>query len=744
MRKFLSKTKKLLLTATLAAGIFFGSQVVEAENFRDAEYFGSDGLDLINAAAAYEKFFTGKGIFIGVLDQPVNFLHPKFTAKKFSTIIRDSQMKDGATGVYDWKLIFHGTHVAGISAGSRDGQVMHGVAFDAEIFNAPFNTDYAVEENQRETDINDPFTPYLTHGEIKVINNSWGSSVYLDEVLSDDEIKKLLEDSGEDWNKVTENLETSIVQLHGELKPILESVAQAVDAKRLTIFAAGNAGHSGSCLQSQASWFNDNAEFYLLNVSNLYNRFDGGNGGFIRNGDGTISGDWLLNFTSDGVKYLEDSSVAAPGTEILSANSNFAADGQAYVRYSGTSMATPFVTGTAALVQQAFPYMDGKQIADVILSTANKNIRLENNFRVSLRKDIDVDNDGNKNQTTFLCVYYFDNRDRTEDEVIADLNRYADSYRFSADKQADADIRKEFKDALKVVVERRGLKVYFQTPLQSLIGQGVVDAGKAVNGLAALNARRLNASDMSTDFGEKIALYTVDTKGFDSTWSNDICEIREGKLAPEGTEPDLIERYNYYHENWLSKDLTDYNAAYWSDILTERYVKGFNADVDKDGLEGLHVGLKKIGDGRLNLSGNNSYQGASVVERGILSIDGKILGDAYSLSDGTISGRGTIDGTLFNSATAEAGDSSGSGDLTVGNLISSGNLVVNVSNAGNTKFIVRGAANLDGTTFVARGEKISGKEIVVLTAENISGKVKTADSSYRAEIRGNSVVLIFN
>ena len=647
--KFLSRAKKILLSATLATGILFGN-VADAENFRDAEYFGSDGLDLINAAPAYEKSFTGKGIFIGVLDQPVNFSHPKFTAKSFSEIIRDSRMKDGSEGVYDWQAVFHGTHVAGIAAGSRNGQTMHGVAFDAEILNAPFNTDYAVDENQRSTDLNDPFKPYLKRGEIKVINNSWGSSVYLDEIMSDDEIKNLLEQSGEDWNKVTNALEDSILKLHGELKPILNSVAQVVNAKRLTIFAAGNKGHSGSCLQSQASWFNDNAEFYLLNVSNLYNRFDGGNGGLVRNSDGTISGDWLLNFTSDGVKYLEDSSVAAPGTEILSANSNFAADGQAYVRYSGTSMATPFVTGTAALVQQAFPYMDGKQIADVILSTANKNIRLENNFRVSLRKDIDIS--GNTDdKTIFLSVYYFDDKDRTEDEVIADLNRYADSYSFADDKQADSDLRKEFKDIVKIAVERRGLKVYFQTPLQSLIGQGVVDAGKAVNGLAALNARRLKASDISTAFGEKIALYTVDTKGFDSTWSNDIIEIREGKLAPEGTEPDLIERYNYYHENWLSKDLTDYNTAYWSDILTERYVTGFNADVDKDGLEGLHVGLKKIGDGRLTLSGNNTYKGATVVERGTLSIDGKISGDAYTLADGIISGCGTIDGTLFNRAT---------------------------------------------------------------------------------------------
>ena len=651
-------------------------------------------------------------------------------------------MKDGTPGVYDWKVIFHGTHVAGISAASRDGKVMHGVAFDAEVLNAPFNTDYA-HDGQEETSLDDPFTPYLSHGEIKVINNSWGKPTYIDEILPDYIIKQLLEENGEDWEKTIVDLETAILKIHGELKPYFDSIAQAVDSKRMTIFAAGNGGHSGANLQSYASWFNDNAEYYLLNVSNIYNKFGGNKGGLVRNADGTISGDWLLNYTSDAVKYLEDSSVGAPGSEILSANSNFVAEGQDYIRCTGTSMAAPHVTGVAALVQQAFPYMDGKQIADVILSTANDKITLTNNFRVAFREDTKTDDDGNKKQNYFLGVYYFDDKDRTEDEVVADLNRYINSYRFSADKKANDDLRKAFKKIVKVAVERKALKVYFQTPLQSLIGQGVVDAGKAVNGLAALNARRLNASDLSTDFGEKIALYTIDTKGYDSTWSNDIREIREGKIAPEGTEPDLIKRYNYYYTNWLSKDLTDYNEAYWSDIFTERYVKGFNADVDKDGLEGLHVGLKKIGDGRLNLMGNNSYEGASVVERGTLSIDGKISGDAYSLGDGTISGCGTIDGTLFNRGAATAGDSSGNGDLTVGNLNSSGKLIVNVSNAGNTKFVVRGEANLDGTTFVATGEKISGREIVVLTADKISGNVKAADSSYRVEIRGNSVVLIF-
>lgn len=739
MRKFLSKAKKFFMSAMLAAGILFCNNIgdaASANDFRDAEYFGSDGLDLVNAAEAYAKGFTGKGITIGVLDQPINFLHPKFSSKTASAAIREARMKDGALGVYDWKNIFHGTHVAGIAAGSRNGQIMHGVAFDADIFGASFKDNYSGEGGEDSSMNLDPFAPYFNRAEVKVINNSWGMNIYLDEFLSDDEIKQALIDNGENWEKLMDDLEADITNKIDELKVNLMDVERAFNARQLTIFSTGNGGHSSPGLSAQANWFNDKAEFYLLGVSNVYNKF-GKKGGLVRKPNGKISGDWLLNYSSDGTKYLEDASVGAPGSEILSAYSDFQKSGVDYVRASGTSMAAPYVTGTAALVQQAFPYMDGKQIADVILSTANKNIDLNEKFRVAYRKDTVYDAEGNPNEIIFLAVYYFDGRNVTENEVVADLNRYANTMNFSADPKANAELKKNFKEIVKIARENSAIKVYFQTPLQALIGQGIVDAGKAVDGLAALNARRLDINDISTDFGEKIALYTIDTKGFDSTWKNDICEIREGKLAPEGTEPDLIERYNYYYVNWLSKNLDDYNMAYWSDILTEKYVNAFNADVDKDGLEGLHVGLKKIGEGRLNLTGNNTYEGASVVEQGILSIDGSVAGDAYSLGAGTIAGRGVISGTLYNRGAAEAG-------LTVGNLISSGNLIVNVSSADNSKFTVNGTANLDGTTFVANGENLSGKEIVALTAKEITGKIKTANSNYRAEIRGNSVVLIFN
>ena len=50
-------------------------------------------------------------------------------------------------------------------------------------------------------------------------------------------------------------------------------------------------------------------------------------------------------------------------------------------------MAAPFVTGAGALVQQAFPYMSGKQIGDVLLSTANSNIVYSRGMVTQLQHD---------------------------------------------------------------------------------------------------------------------------------------------------------------------------------------------------------------------------------------------------------------------------------------------------------------------------------------------------------------------
>lgn len=82
------------------------------------------------------------------------------------------------------------------------------------------------------------------------------------------------------------------------------------------------------------------------------------------------------------------------------------------------------------------------------------------------------------------------------------------------------------------------IDVFENVPVEALFGQGIVDAGKAVGGLGAINVRRLSAGDISDAYtvrgkAEKQALYSVDTQGYDSVWSNDIKEIRAGYIAAD-------------------------------------------------------------------------------------------------------------------------------------------------------------------------------------------------------------------
>jgi hypothetical protein len=87
--------------------------------------------------------------------------------------------------------------------------------------------------------------------------------------------------------------------------------------------------------------------------------------------DGAKSGHVCKDYTTqcDDTYKTSDFYILAPGTNI-----NSVKNGGGYTRMSGTSQAAPVITGGVAIVHQLWPYMQGKNIAQLLLQTANKDL----------------------------------------------------------------------------------------------------------------------------------------------------------------------------------------------------------------------------------------------------------------------------------------------------------------------------------------------------------------------------------
>jgi len=657
------KTNKKLLSLIALSLLLakpYNVFAADTDSFRTDEYkaMGENVLDLINAAGAYAQGYTGKGVTVGVPDAgTVNFSHPEFSGKTGSGVVFDEL--ESSDVPLTWEEIGHPTHVAGIAAADKNGFGMHGVAYDADIASSSVIGHYY---GDGWFEFGSSFYDYyLTNPDIKIINNSLGSELYLlDE---------------KDFNEGIAYFQSDVGNIE---------IEKAVNNNKLLIFAAGNSGHLTALIENNFDVltgdkaFNDNIITVMAAKANSFKKNN--NGGF------DVESDAIAIF-SDLAMYNEDTTLSASGWNINSANADFAASGEYYSSSYGTSMAAPIVTGVAALVQQAFPYLGGKQIGDVLLSTANNNIANDSGYFVTSQSDYDEDDD----EVLSLNILYTGSVDSSN--VENDIFKYFDSHRdsfISFVAQSEDDYRElldiDDKNELMEYLKNKeiGYDVYNNVPLDVIFGQGIVDAGKAVNGLGAINVRRLDKSDISENYtvqgrSEKQALYTVDTQGYNSVWSNDISEIRAGYIAENPLTgkssvddtynsgydensndfnekfaglTDLHDRWVFYTTNNFDDNPVDSEDYNW---MVNHYIQQYNKQVAASGLAGLHAGLYKTGDGILALTGDNTYKGASIAAGGTLQIDGSVAGDAYSEGAGTIAGSGTINGDLYNNGVVEAG-----------------------------------------------------------------------------------------
>lgn len=753
------KTNKKLLSLIALSLLLakpYNVFAADADSFRTDEYYGMDAdpisaqankngaLDIINAAAAYAKGYTGKGVTVGVTDVGiVNFSHTEFSGKTGSGVVFDGL--ESSDVPLTWEAVYHPTHVAGIAAADKNGFGMHGVAYDADIASSStikhYYGDGFFESGSSFYD------NYLTNPDIKIINNSWGDyNNYLSNVQNE-----------EDFNEIIEYLQSDIASFE---------IEKAVNNDKLLVFSAGNDGKLAAAFENNLDVltsdkaFNDNIITVTAAKANSFTKNQ--NGGFNVKSDG-------IAIFSNLAMYNEDTTLSAPGWNIISANADFAASGEYYSYSYGTSMAAPIVTGVGALVQQAFPYLSGKQIGDVLLSTANSNITNSSGYFMTSQ----YGKDDKGEAYAYVNVYYMGSGVKNDEEIKDDVLNYYENnpesgswityfdaiydtfYSVSGNKWWLENALNKKNGAILEV------NAYYNVPLDVIFGQGIVDAGKAVNGLGAINVRRLDKSDISeiyTIAGSKDktaqALYKVDTQGYNSIWSNDISEIRAGYIAenPLGDDKidfdgadsdikDLHDRWVFYTTNSFDDNPVDSENYNW---MVKHYMDQYNQQVAASGLAGLHAGLYKTGDGILALTGNNTYKGASIAAGGTLQIDGSVAGDAYSEGAGTIAGSGIINGSLYNNGAVEAGswgavtDKDGNAlKLTVnGEFEGNGGIAVNTDGTNYAQIYVKGNADVSGMSLKADNFAAPDLQGTILTSTNEITGTENLNGSFSGMLNG--------
>ncbi|EQA05032.1 autotransporter beta-domain protein [Glaesserella parasuis 12939] len=599
----------------------------------------------LQKAKAQNPTIDGSNVVVGVVDSLFNPEHPSLQGKAieiggykdFNKIYQDDESSIGVTQK-DNATFRHGTHVAGILLGRHLGRTPtfenngdpYGVAPNAKFYGAAFKE----SSNFNYWGLN-LFDFFSKDPKLNIVNHSWGYKVFPYEQQNISSYEQALKEVEKDRSSGYYN--------KNEVERI---VRLAKERKVLNVFGSGNDGkNSASLFELLPRYDEDIRSFIAVGMLDADGIDIASDGKIIikEKRVNTLTSGEERTLTLQGIHKYSNGflgsqaySLMAPGSKIDAANALFDVHNklnrekqEEFIPLTGTSQAAPMVSGAAALVAQKFPFLNGKQIADVLLSTANQNYTLP---KVIIKQ---------KPGYELFSIIYID-QDIPQDETqirqdIAGLG-YSD---------------KPDKDGI-TINKILGSNNIYSLKREDLMGQGILDVQKALNGVATLDANRLNVSDIQSPTGKTEAYYVIDTQGQNGEFANNI----EQKM--------------------------------WDDSLHLATAKNSPAEQ----MRGLNVGFIKQGLGQLSFRGSNSYKGATLVRGGELRLkNGSALSESsvFVEQDGTLSGSGTIANNLDNKGTVIAG-SDDIATLTVGKNYThhgTAKLVLNFNTQGNSKLVAQ-------------------------------------------------------
>lgn len=319
------------ITALIGSGSG-GSSGLSNGDFRNTvegdyltEYNYQSMLSSVNPLSLNDYGYDGTGINIAVVDSGIDASHPEFDEKT----IRGYDFASSATG-YASDENGHGTHVASIIAGERDAVGMRGLAYEANLFDYKTDNDGdgGLEALGGDSSVAAIFNRHVTDN-INVSNNSWGFGTSVTGLSS--------------------------AAARSAYSESIAAIKAAQSNGTLIVFAAGNNSRTQPDIAGGLPYHDNDLKDAWLVVAAV---------------DANLTETFYTNRC--GVAY--DFCVTAPGggdsvstDGILAAEANTAG----YVRYSGTSMAAPHVSGLAAALMEKFPTLTPAQIATRIKTTAS-------------------------------------------------------------------------------------------------------------------------------------------------------------------------------------------------------------------------------------------------------------------------------------------------------------------------------------------------------------------------------------
>ena len=290
---------------------------------------GNDSpLQYVCASSAYARGATGDGIQVAVVDTGVRATHSDLDGNMVAfttgsdTVNSDNDASDDHG---------HGTHVAGIIAGERQGGVAssHGVAFDAQIYGfKALDSDGAGSD----TTLGNAFGLIENIAAIDIINNSWGTNADCSSATACRALGATIYDNWEDLSQLS--------------------------TPKISVFAAGNDSEDQPSAECQTMVYNSDINAVSVCVVAISTDDSGG----YSQGKG-----FLATFSNKCGK-VSSYCIAAPGDTLY--NTGYLSNSH-YTTKSGTSMAAPMVSGGLAIIMEEFSSLTPAQVVSRLLSTAN-------------------------------------------------------------------------------------------------------------------------------------------------------------------------------------------------------------------------------------------------------------------------------------------------------------------------------------------------------------------------------------